>query len=62
MTRHVVSATFIAGGSLFTVIVTPDLAGDYGLRITGSNRNGVKDYMAEYFADCLSHLRGYLPD
>ena len=60
--HHRDDAGYYAGWTHHTVIVTPDMAWDYDLRITGSNRNGIKDYMAEHFADCLSHLRDYLPD
>ena len=60
--HHMDDAGGYVGWTEQTVTVTPHLAGDYDLRSTASNRNGVKDYMAEHFADCLSHLRDYLPD
>lgn len=36
------------------VIVTPDLASGFNLRVTGRDRNGIKDYIGDIFADTLS--------
>lgn len=37
-----------------TVIVTPDLALDFDIRVTGRNRDDIKDYLGETYNDALS--------
>ncbi|SRR5229473_3496264 len=37
-----------------TVIVTPSLAHGFELKVTGRNRNGIKEYLAETFHQALS--------
>ena len=36
------------------VVVTPDLALGFGLRITGRDRNDIKDYLGELFHEALN--------
>ncbi|UCV26740.1 hypothetical protein [Ferribacterium limneticum] len=36
------------------VVVTPNLQWDFDLRITGPNRNEIKDYIHDQFQNCLS--------
>lgn len=43
-----------AGWTSHDVVLTPDLASGFNLRITGPNRNDVKDDLADLFHHCLS--------
>jgi hypothetical protein len=36
------------------VIVTPSLALDFNLRVTGKDQNGIKDYLDSLFRECLA--------
>lgn len=42
-----------AGWTEHEVIVTPSLVGGFDLKVTGRNRNDIKDYIAETFYDAL---------
>jgi hypothetical protein len=42
------------GWTEHTVIVTPSLAMGYRLRITGRDRNGIKEYMHDVFNAALN--------
>jgi hypothetical protein len=44
---------FYDGWEDYKIIVTPSLQFDFDLKIIGKNRNEIKDYMYEVFADCL---------
>lgn len=35
------------------IIITPDLATDFDMRVTGKNLHGIKDYIAECFTGAL---------
>lgn len=41
------------GWSEHKVIVTPSLAHEFNLRVTGRDKRGIKEYIAETFAYCL---------
>ena len=41
------------------VIVTPSLASGFELRITGRDRNGIKEYLGQIYYDWLSELIEY---
>ena len=48
-----------AGGSYdgwteHTVVVTPSFIGGFGIKVKGRNRDGIKDYVAEAFSQCLA--------
>lgn len=51
--RHTDENGVYDGWTEHLVIVTPRFAG-IDIRITGPNRNGVKEYLADVFHDCLS--------
>jgi len=42
------------GWSEYRVVVTPDLAAGFNLRVVGKDRNGTKEYLADTFHDALS--------
>lgn len=50
---HHMSEQGYTGWTEHTVIVTPSLTAGFELRITGRNRNDVKDYLAEVYDDAL---------
>jgi len=52
--HHMNDAGYYVGWTDHEVIVSPDLAFGFALRVTGSNRAGVKDYMCELFQAALS--------
>ena len=41
------------------IIVTPSLVHGFELKVTGKNRNDIKDYIAEYFHHALSAKAGW---
>lgn len=47
--HHMNENGYYDGWTDHTVIVTPSLAWDFNLRITGRNRNAIKDCIAELF-------------
>ena len=51
--HHMNSNGFYTGWSHHSIIVTPSLANEYDIRITGPNKNQIKDYIAETFMYCL---------
>jgi hypothetical protein len=52
--HHMNEVGYYDGWTDHEVIVTPDLAHGYTMRITGRNRNDIKDYMHECFDMALS--------
>jgi hypothetical protein len=44
------------GWTEHSVIVTPSLTASFELRVTGPNRNDIKDYIAETFHTALSYV------
>ena len=54
--HHMNDSGYYDGWSDHTAIVTPDLAFGYSLRITGRNRNDIKEYIAEALGCWLNTL------
>ncbi|HEY5606263.1 MAG TPA: hypothetical protein VIL45_07070 [Thermoplasmata archaeon] len=54
--HHMNDGGMYDGWTEHEVIVTPSLAGEFNLRITGRNRNDIKDYMGELFDHSLRDL------
>lgn len=52
--HHMDEHGFYNGWTDHDVVVTPNLQWDFDLRITGPNRNEIKDYIHEQFQNCLS--------
>ena len=52
--HHMNDAGMYDGWTDHQVIVTPSLAFGFKLRVTGRDRNEIKDYLAELFQDVLS--------
>lgn len=51
--HHMDDGGSYAGWTEHTVIVTPDLQSGYNLRITGRDRNDIKEYLHQTFAQAL---------
>lgn len=51
--HHMNDAGMYSGWTDHTVVVTPDLASGYNIRITGRDRNAIKDYLADTFSTCF---------
>jgi hypothetical protein len=51
--HHMNDGGMYDGWTEHTVIVTPDLASGFDLRITGRDRNDIKDYLGELFYQVL---------
>lgn len=51
---HHMTEGYYDGWTEHEVIVTPDLAFGFDLRITGRNRNDIKEYIAQIFYEVLS--------
>jgi len=51
--HHMNDSGMYDGWTEHNVIVTPSLAFGFNLKVTGKDRNDIKDYMAECFSDCL---------
>jgi len=39
------------GWTEHSVIITPDLAFGFNVKVTGRNRNGIKEYISDHFSD-----------
>lgn len=52
--RHMDEHGSYDGWTEHGIIVTPSLAYGFGLRVTGRDRNEIKDYIAEVFHEALS--------
>ena len=52
--HHMNDGGFYDGWTDHDVIVTPSLAHGFSIRVTGKNRNDIKDYIAEVFHAALS--------
>jgi hypothetical protein len=44
------------GWTQHSVIVTPSLARGFDIKVTGSDRNGIEDYLADLFYDALNRV------
>ena len=51
--HHMNDGGFYDGWTHHDVIVTPDLAHEFDMRITGRNRSGIKEYIADCMAQAL---------
>lgn len=59
--HHMNENGYYDGWTHHTCVVTPDLASGYDLRITGRDRNGIKDYLGETFGyalECMVYQDG----
>lgn len=54
--HHMNDAGFYDGWTDHSVIVTPDLCFGFNIKVTGRDRNDIKDYLAETFQHALSQL------
>ena len=52
--HHMTEHGMYDGWTTHKVVVTPSLAFGFKLRVTGRDRNDIKDYIAEAFQDALS--------
>lgn len=52
--HHMNDGGYYDGWSEHSVIITPSLVWGYEIRVTGRNRNDIKDYIAETFQHALS--------
>lgn len=52
--HHMNENGYYDGWTKHNVVVTPSLAFGFNLRVTGRDRNDIKDYIAETFQDALS--------
>jgi hypothetical protein len=52
--HHMNENGFYAGWSNHEVIITPSLAFGFNLRVTGKDRNEIKDYIAEMMSSFLN--------
>lgn len=57
--HHMNDGGYYSGWTEHTVTVTPSLQHDFSLRVSGRNRNDVKDYMHETFDHALRSDCGY---
>lgn len=51
--HHMNDGGYYDGWTEHTITVTPSLSNEFNLRITGRNRNDIKELMYEYFRDSL---------
>lgn len=51
--HHMNDGGYYDGWTYHSVIVTPSLQFGYNLRVTGKDRNGIKEYIAECFSSFL---------
>lgn len=51
--HHMNDGGMYDGWTEHKIIVTPDLATGFDLKVTGRDRNDIKDYLGELFAQCL---------
>lgn len=51
--HHMNEAGMYDGWTSHQIIVTPSFVGGYSMRITGRDRNGIKEYIADTFSACL---------
>ena len=52
--HHMNQDGYYDGWTTHSIIVTPSLSFDFNIRITGSNRNDIKDYITGMFFDSLT--------
>lgn len=54
--HHMNDGGYYDGWTKHTAHVTPTLFSDFDLRITGRDRDGIKDYLHDTFNQCLTEL------
>lgn len=52
--HHMSSSGYYDGWTSHSVIVTPSLAHEFELRVTGRDHNEIKDYLYEVYSDALA--------
>ena len=52
--HHMNSSGFYEGWSEHKIIITPSLSHDFHMRVTGINKNDIKEYIAECFTHDLN--------
>jgi hypothetical protein len=52
--HHMAESGMYSGWTTHRAIVTPDLADGFALRITGKDRNGIKEYIADVMDSALN--------
>lgn len=52
--HHMNDGGYYDGWTEHQVIITPSLEMGYSMRITGRNRNDIKELIGDYFSDCLN--------
>lgn len=52
--HHMNEGGYYDGWTNHTVIITPDLASGFNVRVTGRDRNDIKDYVGDSFHEALS--------
>ena len=52
--HHMAGNGFYDGWTDHTVTVTPSFVGGFDVKVSGRNRNDIKDYLGELYHDCLS--------
>jgi len=57
--HHMDDAGYYGGWTEHTVRVKPSLAWGFDLTVSGRDRNGIKDYIGETFADWLNEMVDY---
>lgn len=55
---HHMSDGYYDGWTEHQIIVTPSLVFGFEIRVTGTNRNDIKDYLAELYQEALSQQIG----
>lgn len=52
--HHMNDGGMYDGWTSHSVVITPDLGMRFNVRVTGRDRNGIKDYLADTFAHCMN--------
>lgn len=54
--HHMNQDGFYTGWTDHTIKVTPDLAMGFDIKVTGLNKNDIKDYIGKLFYECLDRM------
>lgn len=54
--HHMTEGGYYVGWTEHTITVTPSFIGGFHVRVSGRNRNDIKEYIAEMFANCLDTM------
>ena len=52
--HHLNDAGYYEGWTSHQVILTPSFIGGFDLKVTGKDKNGIKDYLSNLFYDCFT--------